>query len=142
MKPHAGKLTFESLGEIDVLNAGLDVLIDVASDGPVSQEARVMRQFSGDLSSVAEEVTRRMANDPTVGDALADAAPSGVDLTFEDPRHVSVARMAVSVVAANAPGTTDSLHLQDLLVYDAAQDMVSEYEAATGHPIYPIVPGQ
>ena len=138
MKPGKnGELTFESLGEIDVLNAGLDTLAEFAGDGPVGRHVKVMRGFAGDVMHVVEGAMAGMANDPVTGDLLADAAPTGAALTFEDPEHVTVARFAVSIVALNAPGDSEIPHLQDPMRYDAALGMAEEYHRATGTDIYP-----
>jgi hypothetical protein len=141
MKPgNNGELTFEFAGELDVLNAGLDVILDAADDGALANEARHMRQISRDLTTATETVIAGMAHDPIFGDTLADAAPKGMALTFEDPRHVQLARLAVTAVAANAPGTTGSRHLQDPLIHDTALGMAAEYERISGHPISPLPP--
>ena len=137
MKPRGGSLTFESITELSLLDAGLDVIAGVVKDDKVTAAAAVMRQVSKDISGSTQTVMQDMANDPVLGSLMADAAPTGAELTFDDPMHVALARMAVSLVAANTPGSTESAHLQDPLVHQTALSMVDEYEQATGQPIYP-----
>jgi len=119
LEPGRFGIVFESLGELDVLAAGLRY---IAANRFMADDVPAVRMLQ-ELTELASGLYAGMGT----------AAAAGLEFEILVPilplADVTAAEQAVTVVATNAPDSTTSRHLQDPFVYHEAITMQSEYQA-------------